>query len=91
MRRSGLLALVASLVLVAGCGTATLLPDGRVLLLNLVAKSYDPATGRVSNLAMPTTVRVYASATLLDGHTSSGIPRATRRSTTAGSSIARTP
>ncbi len=66
MRRSGLLALMASLLLVAGCATATLLPDGRVLLLNLVAKAYDPGTGRVSNLAMPTTVRVYSTATLLD-------------------------
>lgn len=65
MRRSGLLAIVASMALVAGCGTATLLPDGRVLLLNLVAKAYDPATGRVSNLPMPPTLRVYASATLL--------------------------
>lgn len=65
MRRSGLLAMVASMALVAGCATATLLPDGRVLLLNLVAKAYDPATGRVSNLPMPPTLRVYASATLL--------------------------
>ncbi len=65
MRRSGLLAMVASMALVAGCATATLLPDGRVLLLNLVAKAYDPATGRVSNLPTPPTLRVYASATLL--------------------------
>jgi len=67
MRRSGLLALmvIASLV-VAGCGTATLLPDGRVLLRSILAKAYDPAAGRVSNLAMPTTLRVYESATLLD-------------------------
>ncbi len=66
MRRSGLLAMVASLVLVAGCATAILLPDGRVLLRNIVAKAYDPATGRVSNLSMPTTLRVYETSTLLD-------------------------
>jgi hypothetical protein len=66
MRRSGLLALAASLLLVAGCATATLLPDGRVLLNNIIAKVYDPATGRVVNLSMPTTLRAYASSTLLD-------------------------
>ena len=56
MRRSGVLVLIASLALVAGCATATLLPDGRVLLLNIVAKVYDPTTGRVSNLATPSTI-----------------------------------
>jgi hypothetical protein len=58
--------MVASLALVAGCGTAMLLPDGRVLLIDIVAKAYDPATGQVSNLATPPTIRAYATATLLD-------------------------
>lgn len=68
MRRSGLLALVAlatALVLVAGCATAALLPDGRVLLLSSVAKIYDPATGRVSNSATPPTARIFATTTAL--------------------------
>lgn len=66
MRRTGLLAVIVAAVIVAGCATATLLPDGRVLLLNLVAKMYDPVTGRVANLPMPPTPRVYATATLLE-------------------------
>lgn len=66
MRRSVLLALVALMGIVAGCGTATLLPDGRVLLLGIVAKAWDPATWTVVNLAMPPTMRVLGSATLLD-------------------------
>ncbi|MET0773292.1 MAG: kelch repeat-containing protein, partial [Candidatus Limnocylindrales bacterium] len=66
MRRSGLLALVASLVLVAGCATATLLPNGRVLILSLVAKTYDPVAGRVVNSTQPPTMRLMATATALD-------------------------
>lgn len=65
MRRSGLLALVAALLLVTGCATATLLPDGRVLLLSTVAKVYDPATGRVANAATPPTPRAFGTATAL--------------------------
>jgi hypothetical protein len=66
MRRSVLVAAVLLLSLVlAGCGTATLLPDGRVLLNNLVTKQYDPATGTVTNLPSAPTPRVYATSTLL--------------------------
>jgi hypothetical protein len=64
-RRSALVALAAVAVLMTGCGTATLLPDGRVLLRDVVAKQYDPATGSVTNLPAPPTVRAYDTATLL--------------------------
>lgn len=65
MRRSGLLALVAAVVLVSGCATAALLPDGRVLLLSAVAKIYDPATGSVTNAAPPPTLRIFGTTTAL--------------------------
>jgi Galactose oxidase, central domain len=66
MRRTGLLALVVMLFVLAGCGTAALLPDGRVLLLNGIAKEYDPATGAVTNLPAPPTTRLLGTATTLN-------------------------
>ena len=46
MRRLLLVALAATAVLVSGCTTANVLPDGRVLLVALTGnKLFDPATG----------------------------------------------
>lgn len=58
------LALVAALLL-AGCASGLLLPDGRVLFMDMVGKVYDPATGRVTNAARPGSIRVFHSASLL--------------------------
>jgi hypothetical protein len=49
----------------AGCGTAALLGDGRVLLRSGVTKIYDPATGRVTNATEPSTTRLFETATAL--------------------------
>jgi Galactose oxidase, central domain len=63
--------LAFSLVLfaVAGCAVASVLPDGRVLFMNGLAKIYDPSSGILSNASIPTPGRAWHSMTLLnDGH-----------------------
>lgn len=56
MRLGGLAGVV---LLVASCASATLLPDGRVLLVSTMgAKLFDPATGTLTDTGGPTSVRV---------------------------------
>jgi hypothetical protein len=64
-RISRLAGLVVVAAMVVGCATATLLPDGRVLLVSLVAKIYDPTAGAVTVLGMPGGARATHTATLL--------------------------
>lgn len=66
MRRTSLVVVLVVAFVAAGCATASLLADGRVLLLSGVAKIYDPATGRVTNAAQPPTLRIFGSATTLN-------------------------
>ena len=69
MRTLRFLAPAIVLLLVAGCSTATLLPDGRVLFISEIAKVYDPSAGVLHNAATPVPIRVWNTATLLnDGH-----------------------
>jgi hypothetical protein len=57
------------LLVVAGCAVATVLPDGRVLFMNGLAKIYDPSSGVLRNSTIPTPNRAWNSLTLLnDGH-----------------------
>jgi hypothetical protein len=67
MRRIRLVAaLLAVAMALVGCATATLLPDGRVLLLSGIAKFYDPATGQIALGPSPTTPVYFNTTTLLD-------------------------
>src|SRR4051794_6845845 len=64
-----ILSLAAVLLVFAGCAVATVLPDGRVLFTNGIAKIYDPSAGILRNAAIPTPTRAWNSLTLLnDGH-----------------------
>ncbi len=66
MQRRSLAALVALVVMVVGCQTATILSDGRVLLMaGPVAKIFDPATRTLTAIAMPATPRFLDTVTLL--------------------------
>jgi hypothetical protein len=65
MRRSVVAVMLVLASILGGCATATLLPDGRVLFLDVISKIYDPATGRLANASLPPTGRVLDSATLL--------------------------
>ncbi len=65
MRRSVVAVMLVLASILGGCATATLLPDGRVLFLDVISKMYDPATGRLANASLPPTGRVLNSATLL--------------------------
>jgi hypothetical protein len=67
MKRVVAFALV--LLVVAGCAVATVLPDGRVLFMNGLAKIYDPSAGILRNTSIPTPPRAWNTLTLLnDGH-----------------------
>jgi hypothetical protein len=63
-RRVAVLFAALALVL-AGCATAVLLPDGRVYILAGIAKIYDPATGMVTMAASPSNPRFWSTTTLL--------------------------
>jgi hypothetical protein len=60
------LATAVVLLVVAGCAVASVLPDGRVLFMNGLAKIYDPATGVLRNSTIPTPNRAWNSLTLLN-------------------------
>jgi hypothetical protein len=63
------LALGFVLLALAGCAVATVLPDGRVLFMNGIAKIYDPSAGILRNATTPTPARAWNTLTLLDdGH-----------------------
>src|SRR3954469_4816623 len=63
------LSLAVVMLVFAGCAVATVLPDGRVLFTNGIAKIYDPSAGILRNAAIPTPTRAWNSLTLLnDGH-----------------------
>jgi len=63
------LALSLVLLAVAGCAVASVLPDGRVLFMNGLAKIYDPSSGVLKNASIPTPGRAWHTMTLLnDGH-----------------------
>ena len=65
---AGLLATVA--LALAGCQTATVLQDGRVLLVTAAgAALYDPVAGTITATGAPTDLRIASSSTLLDDGT----------------------
>ena len=68
MRRIPVLALLAIIALIAaGCGSMSVLPDGRVLFLEMGVKGrvYDPATGQTTAVGAMQTPRVMSSWTAL--------------------------
>jgi hypothetical protein len=69
MRRLLILVMTLAALLVAGCVTANVLPDGRILLISATGtKLFDPATGTVSLTGSPSVPRAgHASAVLKDG------------------------
>ena len=69
MRRLLLATLVATAVLVSGCATAQVLPDGRILLLSATGnKLFDPASGTATVTGASSVARIGdASAVLPDG------------------------
>jgi N-acetylneuraminic acid mutarotase len=63
-RRVAVLFAAVALV-VAGCATAVVLPDGRVYILAGTAKIYDPASGTISIAPSPTIPSFWSTTTLL--------------------------
>ena len=53
------LALSLVVLAVAGCAVASVLPDGRVLFMNGLAKIYDPSSGVLKNASIPTPGRAW--------------------------------
>src|SRR5262249_31231955 len=65
MKRAHVFVLPLVLMVVLGCAVATVLPDGRVLFVNGVAKIFDPNAGVLRNASVPVPPRAWNTMTLL--------------------------